>query len=198
MKIQLITQNIKHTVLNTQTNSNPILKNIPADSFEKQSNVAFKGAAAEVATSVVDEAFKSKVLASIATKGEKGVGELFTDLTTARNTLTVLRDLLEISTNSFWAITNGKKSFPTQEETISALVKHHNDFRDACSFWKKLSDEESPLQPFLQTMYKTAEDLDNLILPIYDHVDDLASLGVIMPNNLQEFMSIETWVQQYL
>lgn len=89
MKIQLITQNIKPMALSTQTNSNPILKNTPADSFEKQ-NVAFKGAPTKVAQQVAETTptFEQKVLASIATKGEEGLDELCKDSDTAKAILT--------------------------------------------------------------------------------------------------------------
>lgn len=190
MKIQLITQNIKPMGLKTQTNSNPILKTNQADSFERQ-KVAFKG-------SNVPRVFKEKVLASIATKGKEGLGELFTDLPTTRQTLTVLKDLMVNSVESFDKISYGEISFATRAEAVNSMVQHHNSFSDALSFWNKLRETGSPLDPFLEKIYSTTENHKNLFLPLFDYADSLTSRGVVMEDTLRPFISVESWVEQFL
>lgn len=144
MKIQLIKQNIKPMALNTETNSNPILKNTPADSFGRQ-DVAFKG-------SNVPAAFKEKVLASIAKKGEKGLDELCKDSNTTKATLTVLREFLRDNVLSYYEILNRKITFPNTRKAVKALVQRHNNMTNAVSFWNKLTEEGS----------KTAEHITEL------------------------------------
>lgn len=140
MKIQLITQNIKPITLKKETNSNPILKNSPADSFEKQ-NVAFKGVIADVATAVVDEAFKSKVLAAITKKGEEGLDELCTDSDTTKATVTVVKDFLMTTVINCNKILRKELGFPDAKKAVSAIVEHYNNMGNAVSFWDKLTTE---------------------------------------------------------
>lgn len=204
MKIQLITQNIQ-PVIKTETNSNPILKNSPADSFERQSKVAFKGEGwmltvlepRPAVKTFVDEAFKSKVLASIAKKGEEGLEEICTNMPTFRNTLTVVRDLLEENRTKFWGIIDG--TIPTTEDSkrsaiIKNLVEHHNNIENADVFWRKLWQKGTKSGDFIETMLKTSTDRHNLILPIMDLTGQTMKEMMIQPYDLREFQTVEEWV----
>lgn len=193
MKIQLITQSIKPIRLNTETNSNPILKNTFSDSFERQSNVTFKGSAADVAGAVADEAFKSKVLASIAKKGEEGLDALCTDLPTLRQTLTVLNDFLTDHSENFDTIIDKKCSFPTREDAINALVEHHNLLDNAVDFWTTLNLNEKA-KTLMQNLQISVDDYDKFLSPVYNSVDN-AKKCILMPKYSHSDFTVKKWVE---
>lgn len=190
MKIQLITQNIKPVTLNTQTNSNPILKSTSADSFERQ-NVAFKG-------SNVPAAFKEKVLASIATKGEEGMDALCTDMPTFRQTLTVVKELLEESRTKFWGIADGDISLASREEAISELITHHNNMENADLFWRKLWQKNTKTGNWINTMLETIEDRRNLIKPIIELTGRTMQEMLLQPHDLRMDQTVAEWVSGFL
>lgn len=179
MKIQLITQNIKPMGLKTETNSNPILKSTHADSFERQ-NVAFKG-------SNVPKAFKEQVLASIATKGEKGLDALCPDMQTFRQTLTFLRDFLSENADRFWKIAYKEESFADETSAIDALVQHHNEFANGVAFWEKLHQDNSKSRHFIEEMRLTTEDHNDFILPLQELTGGLSTRGIIIPKDQLDF-----------
>lgn len=191
MKIQLITQNIKPVGLNTQTNSNPILKNTTADSFERQSNVAFKGAAADAAEALKD-VMKSYIFA--ATNGDKvKLGFLCKDLPTFKTTLTILRGFLEENYQEFMQFSSPEGLKVTREEALKAFVVNHNNLDYASRFWGILTDTTNPNgRRFITELQETD---DNRVL-----VHSVAKLVAkarekLMSDILRERMTVEEWAK---
>jgi hypothetical protein len=188
MKIQLITQNIKPIALKSETNSNPILKNNPADSFERQSNVAFKGSVANVATSIADEVFKSKVLASIATKGEEGLEELCTDLNTLKRTADVVAEFLDIHVYGAFNILMRKIILTEEDVAVEALVNHHHNADNAIDFWQKLTQKDGKADKLIKGLNEEAA--DNLTRSINNYIN-FAETTVIVPKHMRQSSSVE-------
>lgn len=192
MKIQLITQNIKPVGLNTETNSNPILKNASADSFEKQSNVAFKGATAADAAEAVKDVTKSYIFAAV--NGDKGkLGFLCKDLPTFKTTLTVLKDFLEENYREFTQISSPEGLKVGREEAIRAFVVNHNNLDVATKFWDLLIGTENPnSRRLLMALQETTDDM-RLTLGVQKLAATVRENT--MPNRLRERMTVEEYVR---
>lgn len=184
MKIQLITQNMKPIALKTKTNSNPILRNNQADSFERKSNVAFKG-------SNVPNPFKEAILASIAKRGEEGMDILFVNTPATKFTLTVLRDVLKENFEAFWKISKGEVVLPSRKEAVKQLVEHHNNISNASAFWQKATSTGSYSEKSIRAACTIDMTADKTVTDIYG-INGLAR----EENILFDFpISVEQWVE---
>lgn len=198
MKVQLITQNIRPMGLQAESSNKYVSKVNQADSFERQ-NVAFKG-------SNVPAAFKEKVLASIAKRGEEGMDELFTDLPTARQTLTVLRDFLRESIENFWHVAEKRITYDRKSDAIDAMVQHHNEFADGVAFWEKLHQDNSKSFLLIEEINTIPEDHSDVIRPLHHITGDIGNRGIIIPKDQLEFdvdglsreEKIRQWVERFL
>lgn len=199
MKIQLFTQNIRPIGVQADSGNKYVSKASQTDSFERQ-NVAFKGAPTKVAekivkklsspaAQVVDEAaiFKEKVLAAIAKRGEEGLDELCKDLPTFRQTLNVLRDVLNASYTNFEAILTRKTTFSTDEKAIKALIAEHQKTDDAIDFWHKLTQEGVKTSDFIKAL---DDDANNSTIPLPKLVD-FVERYVLIPKKIRPTVNVE-------
>lgn len=191
MKVQLFTQNIKSMDLNTEK-SKYMTKTNQADSFERQSNVAFKGATAADAAEAVKDVTKGWIFAAV--NGDKGkLGFLCKDIPTFKTTLTVLRDFLQENYREFTQISSPEGIKVGREEAIRAFVVNHNNLDVACNFWDLLIGTENPNSKKYLMALQEADDSRALVFSIQKLVATVRENT--MPNLLRENMNVEQWVR---